>query len=709
MPKSFQRGLVSLAIAIVLGSAATGAWLISAAEASPAPACTDTWTGPSSSGDWGTAADWSTGVVPAASDVACWAGGTTIDVTSTDTAATAGSVQGGSLDVSGGEFTLASSSRSSTLDDLTVTGGELEGPASIALSGDFLFDGGSIGVVVSNYSVQYPTSPLTITQTGGGSFQLGQSSCPTEYIDAIITTSSPVDIGCRYVLPAGGSLATTSTVTFAAGSYPAAAGADMDLTAEGFAISGSTVPQDFQVTQDGGTTTIPSGENFAPGTGMLLDSGDVVVNGTLGNGLTLDGGTLSGTGTISSTVTNNDGTVSPGASGSGTSLRISGTYIQNAGGTLQTPVSGAATGDYNQLDVTAGAQLNGWTLELSPTTGYQAAAAVGDSLKVIGAGSVTGTFTTVTSDSPLANGETFSADYPSDNTEVDAVVTAAPASTTSTPSTTTSTPSTSTPSTSPLGPTTTTPTTSSPAVGPLVVGPPVDKTAPSLSGTPLPGDTLTCHPGTWTGIPSFTYQWMRGTTPITGATADTYTVTILDEGSTLTCAVTAHDDGGIVSATSPGVVVAQRGTLRCPKPSGSFSPQQVGPFSLGELRSTARRSFPRWKVIQSGFDNFCLYGGWGIRGAYKHNRFAFLDTANPYYTLKGISPGDTLAALRRKLKLGKVIVIGANNWYVAVGSTSNYVFKSRRGIVDEIGIAIKRDTTGRAAQKRFLSSFKAAA
>jgi hypothetical protein len=236
---------------------------------------------------------------------------------------------------------------------------------------------------------------------------------------------------------------------------------------------------------------------------------------------------------------------------------------------------------------------------------------------------------------------------------------------------------------------------------------PVEVGAPSVSGTPLPGDRLTCNPGTWTGSPSFTYQWVLGTSPITGATARTYTVTILDEGQTITCEVAGHNSAGSATVKSAGVVVAQKGTLDCPKPSGSFNAQKIGAFALNETQAKARKSFHHYQVIQSGFDNFCLYGGWGIRGAYKHSRFVFLDTANPYYKLKGISPGDTLKSLAKKVKIGKVIVIGLNDWYVATGSTSNYVFKTRKGIVDEIGIALKRDTTGRTAQKRFLSSFKA--
>jgi hypothetical protein len=45
--------------------------------------------------------------------------------------------------------------------------------------------------------------------------------------------------------------------------------------------------------------------------------------------------------------------------------------------------------------------------------------------------------------------------------------------------------------------------------------------------------------------------------------------------------------------------------------------------------------------------------------------------------------------------------------YVAPGHGSNYVFKVRHGVIQEIGIANKAKTSTRTKQKRFLASFKA--
>jgi hypothetical protein len=80
-------------------------------------------------------------------------------------------------------------------------------------------------------------------------------------------------------------------------------------------------------------------------------------------------------------------------------------------------------------------------------------------------------------------------------------------------------------------------------------------------------------------------------------------------------------------------------------------------------------------------------------------------TANPYYALDRVRPGTHLAVAARRLKLGKVMRLGLNDWYVIPGTTSNDVLKVRHGIVEEIGIAKKSLTSSRAQQLQLLGSF----
>jgi hypothetical protein len=84
---------------------------------------------------------------------------------------------------------------------------------------------------------------------------------------------------------------------------------------------------------------------------------------------------------------------------------------------------------------------------------------------------------------------------------------------------------------------------------------PVNTALPMISGSPSVGSTLSTTDGTWTGTPTptFTYQWKRGGTNISGATANSYLLVSGDSGTMITATVTATNPGGSVGATSTGV------------------------------------------------------------------------------------------------------------------------------------------------------------
>lgn len=71
--------------------------------------------------------------------------------------------------------------------------------------------------------------------------------------------------------------------------------------------------------------------------------------------------------------------------------------------------------------------------------------------------------------------------------------------------------------------------------------PPLNIVPPSLSGSPVVGQILTCSDGTWTGtIPiTFTYQWQRNGSDIIGEISSTYTLVQADAGTSVSCTVYA--------------------------------------------------------------------------------------------------------------------------------------------------------------------------
>lgn len=91
---------------------------------------------------------------------------------------------------------------------------------------------------------------------------------------------------------------------------------------------------------------------------------------------------------------------------------------------------------------------------------------------------------------------------------------------------------------------------------------PANTVPPAVTGTAVVGQTLSTTNGTWTNSPStFSYQWYRGATLISGATSSTYTLVQADAGNTsnIKCVVTASNG---LSASADSNTVAQILTVR---------------------------------------------------------------------------------------------------------------------------------------------------
>lgn len=66
---------------------------------------------------------------------------------------------------------------------------------------------------------------------------------------------------------------------------------------------------------------------------------------------------------------------------------------------------------------------------------------------------------------------------------------------------------------------------------------PICSVAPVVSGTPLPGNVLSCTTGTWDTASTYSYQWLANGSPIVGATSSTYTIAHLPLTTLVTCRV----------------------------------------------------------------------------------------------------------------------------------------------------------------------------
>ncbi|HWC85318.1 MAG TPA: FG-GAP-like repeat-containing protein [Solirubrobacteraceae bacterium] len=109
---------------------------------------------------------------------------------------------------------------------------------------------------------------------------------------------------------------------------------------------------------------------------------------------------------------------------------------------------------------------------------------------------------------------------------------------------------------------------------------PINDVAPSISGSPVQGKTLTENHGSWANNPtSYAYQWLRcdrsgaNCTAIAGAITQTYTLTAADVGSTIRVQETGSSASGagvparsaqtaVVTPAPPPVVTGYRVTNR---------------------------------------------------------------------------------------------------------------------------------------------------
>ena len=389
---------------------------------------------------------------------------------------------------------------------LTIAGGQLVGTASYSVGQTFNWSVGSLGgsgttTIPSGSSVVF-TTPSTKSLTGTRTLRNETAGFqPPADSTLNVGGSSFLDNAGTITLPDARDIVGIGTLRNLAGGTVQKNGAATD----------SSVPN----LQNAGTVNVAQGTLSSIFT-YTQTAGTTTVTGTLDpSDVTLAGGALGGGGTIAGDVTNSGGTVEPGVSPG--ILNVNGNYTQGAGGTLEIEIAGTIAGtQYDRLAVTGNATLDGTLAIVSSFT-----PASTDTFDVLTAtGTVSGAFASLTG--ATTPGGTYEDNYVA-------------------------------------GP---------PGKVTLALGaiPAPDNTgAPSIPSSAQVGDTLTCNPGTWTGSPTFAFQWLRDGNQI--ATGNQYTVTGDDDGRTLVCRVTGTNAGGSDNANSNSVVPTRPAPVNSGAPS----------------------------------------------------------------------------------------------------------------------------------------------
>lgn len=159
--------------------------------------------------------------------------------------------------------------------------------------------------------------------------------------------------------------------------------------------------------------------------------------------------------------------------------------------------------------------------------------------------------------------------------------------------------------------------------------------------TPAVDQVLTAKPGTWgpagAGV-TFGYQWYKGSTAITGATASTYRVRSSDVGSTIKVKVTGRAaDYANVSKTTAATSVVVKASFTT-KPVPMITCAATCSFTVGETLTVAVGD---WKPTPDGFTYQWYRTGTAISGATKAG-----------YTLTSSDKGKTITVTVTAKKAG---------------------------------------------------------
>ncbi len=144
---------------------------------------------------------------------------------------------------------------------------------------------------------------------------------------------------------------------------------------------------------------------------------------------------------------------------------------------------------------------------------------------------------------------------------------------------------------------------------------PVNTSEPTISGTAAVGETLTGKPGTWSGSPTLSYQWVRcgadGGLPdgsncatIPGASTTGYIVSSADVGSRLRFRVTAANADGQDTKASNATALVSAVPVRTSDPvvSGSAVQGQTLKTTNGGWSSTSTITSISYQCVRCGTD-----------------------------------------------------------------------------------------------------------
>jgi hypothetical protein len=222
---------------------------------------------------------------------------------------------------------------------------------------------------------------------------------------------------------------------------------------------------------------------------------------------------------------------------------------------------------------------------------------------------------------------------------------------------------------------------------------PTSLTAPVVTGGTDEGDLLTTTDGTWTGSPTFEYQWFRNGVAISGATSNTYTLVLADSEKNIYARVKATD-GGFTYANSNTIVAGDYAPVVSVLPaiSGFTTEGSTLTTTNGTWVGTSISYAYQWYrginpisgatnntyvlvLADSEEDITCEVTATNTAGS--TSDYSNIITAGDYSPVNTVAPNVTGAT-----GLGDVLTSTTGTW---TGTSISYSYQWQRGGVDIIG------------------------
>lgn len=206
--------------------------------------------------------------------------------------------------------------------------------------------------------------------------------------------------------------------------------------------------------------------------------------------------------------------------------------------------------------------------------------------------------------------------------------------------------------------------------------------SPSIVGDAIEDQVLTAATGSivdpdGTTTSSFQYQWIRGASPITGATHSTYTLGDDDVGQTISVQVSFIDDLGatetvVSNATSP-ITNVNDDPVGAPVITGSAIEHQTLSFSVSSLQDDD--GLPSTAAVRWLRDGASIFGATGLTYQLTSNdvgteisvRLTYVDgqgtiervTSDPTTPIQNTNDPPTLEDRKRNVAFGRKLVVGS--------------------------------------------------